>query len=78
LSLCFTQGSPLFTKDTVSKAEISVCTNLTGTYETLEETDSQIPLVVKYNVEKGNVILFNTSAYPGNPAIKGLYEKKML
>ena len=73
--LSFTQGNPLFTKDTVSKAEIAVCTNLTGTYETLEETDSKIPLVVRYNVEKGNVILFNTSAYPGNPSIKCLYEK---
>lgn len=43
--------------------------------EVLELTDEKKPLVLKYNIGKGSIILFNTSVYPGNPSIKGLYEK---
>ncbi len=73
--LSFTQDAPEFTKDKVNGVEIDICTNLMSADEILEKTDSGLPLAVKYNAGKGSVILFNTSAYPGNIAIKALYEK---
>jgi hypothetical protein len=73
--LSFAQGKPIFVKDMVSKTEIEICTNLSEGYEILEKTASGMPLIVKYDMGEGSVVLFNTNAYPGNPAIKSLYKK---
>ena len=42
--------------------------------EVLAYTDNGNPLVCRYTVGDGEVILFNVNAYPAHPAIQGLYE----
>lgn len=72
-SLSFTSEEPCFEKDTYKNHPLDICTNAENG-EVLHRTDSGKPLVIKYSLNKGNVILFNTPLYPSNEAIRSVYE----
>lgn len=74
--LSFVSGEPTFAEDTVNGEKLLVCTNAEAG-EVLARTDSGLPLVVKYALGEGHVVLFNTAAYPAHPAIRSLYEKML-
>lgn len=76
-ALSFTENTPLFEKSSINGIELKICTNATVADEVLTVTDDGRPLLCKYKVGKGEVLLFNTTAYPANEAIKDLYVKQM-
>jgi len=73
-ALAFTSEAPVFTTDKVLGQEISVCGNLLKPDEVLAKTDNGRPLICRYRLGKGQVILFCADAYPAHPAIRPLYE----
>ena len=73
----FCDGEPIFAEDTVNGVSVSVCQNAATDCEVLARTDRGAPLVCKYPMGKGEVILFNANAYPAHPAIRTLYEKML-
>ena len=75
--LSFTKGKPEFCEATVNGISIKVCTNADVPDKVLAKTDDGLPLVCEYNLGKGTVIMFNTSAYPAHKAIRSLYEKEL-
>lgn len=72
--LSFTNAEPEFLSDTYNGEAIEICTNAEDA-ETIYRTDSGKPLLIKYSVGKGKVLLFNTPLYPSNVTIRNLYEK---
>lgn len=74
--LSFAASEPAFREDTVAGVKVQVCTNAEAG-EVLARTDGGLPLVVKYALGEGHVVLFNTAAYPAHPAIRSLYEKML-
>lgn len=77
LPLSFAQSLPCFQKDTYNGREIEVCVNGTQPNEILVKTDNGLPLVCRYKVGKGEVVLFNVKEYPACDAIKSLYEEEL-
>lgn len=75
--MSFTNGEPEFIESCYKGISLKVCTNAKPASEILAKTDDGLPLVLKYKVSEGNVILFNTSEYPAHRAIKDLYENKI-
>ncbi len=75
--LCFTKGKPEFCDSSVNGVSLKVCTNAITPDKVLQQTDDGLPLVCEYNLGKGTVIMFNTSAYPAHKAICKLYEKEL-
>ena len=73
----FADGVPLFAESTVNGVAVSVCTNAKKPDRVLATTDDGRPLVCVYRVGRGEVILFNTKAYPADPAIRSLYEREL-
>lgn len=74
--LSFIKGEPVFVTDTVNGVEIEVITNeATCRRDILLTTDSGRPLLSKYYFGDGEVLLFETKAYPAHPAIAAAYEK---
>lgn len=72
---------PLFEKTPCAYAEghvngtaVSVCVNPAGG-EVLAVTDEGWPLMIRYAVGCGEVLLVNAVAYPAHPAIEPLYTK---
>jgi len=63
----FAEGTPEF-KD-------NICLNPTPCDEVLETTADGLPLVMKYKIGKGEVILFNTKVYPAHESIWNIYKK---
>ena len=57
--------------------EIPICTNPTPATEVLATTDDGAPLLCRYAVGEGEILLFNTPVYPANSAICSLYESEM-
>ncbi len=74
----FANGMPIFAQSTVNGAAISVCINAKKPDRVLAETDDGKPLICIYRVGRGEVILFNTKAYPADPAIRPLYERELI
>ena len=72
-ALGFSDGEQRFVKDAYKGIETEVAENASKDCEVLAETDGGRPLVCRYAVGQGEVILFNVNAYPANPAIKDLY-----
>ena len=72
--LSFTNGKASFEDDTVGGIPLSVCTNAQTPDEILSRTDHGIPLLCRYCVGKGEILLFNTKEYPSSPAIREVYE----
>lgn len=74
----FANGMPKFVPKTVNGVAVSVCENAQKPDEVLATCDDGTPLVCAYRRGKGEVILFNTSAYPSHPAITAIYERELL
>lgn len=72
-ALSFTISAPEFAEDSFNGEALKVCVNHEDG-ESLVLTDSGRPLVIKYSLGKGHVILFNTPLYPSAKAIRPLYE----
>lgn len=70
----FTNGTAEFTNDAVNGVELPVCKNALVCDEVIKSTDSGLPLICKYKIGKGEVILFNTKVYPAHTSIKEEYE----
>lgn len=70
----FLNGEAEFVTDTKNGVELPVCKNYTDCDKILEKTDSGLPLICKYKIGDGEVILFNTKVYPAHNSIKELYE----
>lgn len=70
----FLDGEAEFVTDTKNGIELPVCKNFEKADEILETTDSGLPLICKYKIGDGEVILFNTKVYPAHTSIKELYE----
>ena len=70
----FLNGEAEFITDTKNGVELPVCKNYTDCDKILEKTDSGLPLICKYKIGDGEVILFNTKVYPAHNSIKELYE----
>lgn len=75
LALC--EGNAAFARSTVNGKEIPICTNPTPATEVLATTDDGAPLLCRYAVGEGEILLFNTPVYPANSAICSLYESEM-
>ena len=73
----FANGMPIFAQSTVNGAPVAVCTNAKKPDRVLALADDGQPLVCAYRVGRGEVILFNTKAYPADPAIRALYESEL-
>ncbi len=70
----FLNGSAEFVNDTKNGVELPICNTFVNCDEVIETTDSGLPLVCKYKIGNGEVILFNTKVYPAHQAIKEIYE----
>ncbi|MBR5314681.1 MAG: hypothetical protein IKU45_04655 [Clostridia bacterium] len=77
VSLAFCNGTPVFADTTVDGKQTTVCTNAKKPDEVLAYTDDGQPLVCLYKYGKGEIIMFNTKAYPAEEAIRPLYEAEM-
>lgn len=75
--LSFSNGAPEFCKSYVNGISLKVCTNIKTPDKVLEKTDDGLPLICEYNLGKGTIIMFNTSAYPAHKAICELYKKEL-
>ena len=74
--LSFVDGEPRFIENTYNGEAVSVCENFSEDgCEVLVFTDQGLPLVCRYKLGKGDVILFNVNAYPAHEAIKELYRE---
>lgn len=70
----FAEGEPEFVTAHCGGKEVSVCKNVkTSNAEILEKTDEGLPLVLRYAIGNGAMILFNAKAYPVHVAIDELY-----
>ncbi|MBO5269961.1 MAG: hypothetical protein J6B77_04190 [Clostridia bacterium] len=76
-ALNLADGLPVFAEKTVNGTPLSVCVNAKSADEVLAVTDDGTPLVVRYRIGKGEILLFNTKEYPSHPAIRALYETEM-
>jgi len=69
-------GSPRFVENTYGGETVSVCENYSAEgCEVLCSTEQGLPLVCRYKLGRGEVILFNVNAYPAHKAIKDLYRE---
>jgi len=68
-------ASPEYRTEHLNGGEIRVCVNVDTPAEVLLSTDEGTPLVGRYSVGKGKVILVNALAFPANPVIRPIYEK---
>lgn len=75
LALC--EGDPVFRDTSVDGNPVSVCVNAKKCSEVLAYSDDGLPLICRYAYGKGEIILFNTKAYPSDKAIRSLYEEKI-
>ncbi len=75
LTDCLSCGKPSFVVDTLHGANILVCENLPEQIEVLERTDSGLPLVYTVNVGRGQIVMVNSLAYPGNENLLLVYER---
>ena len=72
------QGAePIFRDVTVGGQTASVCINPKTPDEVLLTADDGTPLLCRYCVGKGEILLFNTKDYPSHAAIRPLYEAEM-
>ena len=77
-ALSFANGDVKFLADTVNGKPVSVCKNAKAPDEILSRTDSGAPLLCRYRVGEGEVLLYNVREYPAADAIREDYEKTML
>lgn len=77
-ALSFCEGEPQFIEAQVDGKLVSVCINNTPADEVLLECDGGEPLLMKYKVGKGEILLFNTKEYPANEGIKPYFENEVI
>lgn len=77
-ALTLSDGIPDFRDDTFNGKKVSVCTNPEKCDEVLLYTDSGIPLLCRYSVGKGEILLFSVKDYPCNEAIKEIYGNELI
>ncbi len=71
--ICISQ--PEFKTDFVDGKEVKICSNISKPDEIISKTDNESPLVCRYNIGKGAVLLVNTLFYPGNESVLPVYSK---
>ncbi|MBQ9761267.1 MAG: hypothetical protein IJW16_07960 [Clostridia bacterium] len=76
-ALSFANGAVKFADDAVNGKKISVCVNPQAPDEVLLRTDSGAPLLCRYRVGKGEVLLYNVKDYPSVEAIRAQYEQTL-
>ena len=62
-----------FAESAVGGHSVFVCTNAPTPTEVLSRTDDGAPLLCRYRIGKGDVLLYNVKAYPAHPAISEAY-----
>ncbi len=72
--LSFTDGEPIYREGHVNGKPVRVCTNILSPDKILKNTDEGTPLILRYKLGQGSVILVNALCYPANPAIRSDYE----
>ena len=77
-ALSMSNGYPTFRLSTHHGIPLSVCTNAKKPDAVLKETDDGHPLICRYDIGKGSVILFNTAEYPVHASIRADYEEEMI
>lgn len=77
-ALALSDGAPEFKEDTFNGKKVSVCVNPAKCDEVLLYTDSGLPLLCRYSVGKGEVLLFSVKEYPFCKSIREVYEKKLI
>lgn len=73
-ALSFAEGDVRFAEDTVNGKSVSVCINPQMPTQVLSRTDSGAPLLCRYCVGDGEVLLFNVKEYPAAEAIRNAYQ----
>jgi len=76
-ALSFAEGDVRFADDTVGGKPISVCVNPRVPDEVLSYTDGGAPLLCRYQMGNGEMLLFNVRNYPAAEAIRGAYEHQL-
>ncbi len=69
----FTYGAPIFAEEHINGKPLKLCKNIKSPDAVIHTTDEGTPLICKYTVGKGEIILFNAMLYPANEAISELY-----
>lgn len=77
-ALSFTEGNAVFSSDTFNGLPVSVCDNPTSPDEVLLYTDSGKPLLCRYKIGEGEVIIFSVKDYPSSKAIAKSYEEMIV
>lgn len=73
----FCEGTPRYLEQHVNGQAITVCENIQEPCEVLARTDEGLPLVCRYALGEGSVLLVNALAYPAHPAIRAVYESQL-
>lgn len=73
-----TEGDPVFAPATYGGKPLSVCTNAATPDAVLLRTDEGLPLLCRYRIGAGELLLFNTKEYPAWDALREAYTDTML
>lgn len=76
-ALAMTEGEPVFAPATYGGKPLSVCTNATTPDEVLLRTDEGLPLLCRYHMGAGDLLLFNTKEYPACDGLRTAYTEVM-
>ena len=68
-ALSFAEGDAKLCADTVNGKPVTVCKNAQAPDEILARTDSGAPLLCRYRVGNGEILLYNVKEYPAAEAI---------
>ena len=77
-ALSFAEGEPVFCEAHLGGLALSLCQNAVPADEVLLRTDEGQPLLCRYRVGKGSLLLFQTKEYPAQAALRPAYEQAML
>ncbi len=78
MPLSFTEGEPQWVETTYQGVPLTLCKNIqTEGLLSAIPADDGTPLLCRYRLGAGEVLLFNTPAYPAHEAIRALYEETL-
>ncbi len=77
-ALSFAMGEPTFCEAHLGGLALSLCQNAAPADEVLLRTDEGQPLLCRYRVGKGSLLLFQTKEYPAQKALRPAYERAVL
>lgn len=75
--IAFTAGEPVFRDDTVGGRPVRVCANALPGGEVSAWTDGGLPLVTRRQYGKGEIVLVEALAYPGDDAMQDVYAAEL-